>query len=171
MGRLYFILFVAVACFGWLASNLTAGPAGAGKKAGESRRLMVAETGAYPATGNEYLVLDREDDGHFYAEVEINGRPIVMMVDTGASGVALTEADARTAGIATSIGMNRHIGEGAGGAVYGDVVQIDRIRLGDTEVRDLEGVVLSGGQTSLLGQDFLRRYRSVEIADDRMILR
>ena len=57
-----------------------------------------------PGDGSN-VVLERSGDGHFYADVEINGTPVHMLVDTGASGVALSRDDARSAGIATSIGM------------------------------------------------------------------
>ena len=121
-----------------------------------------------PAAG---LVLERRGDGHFYADVEVNGVPISMLVDTGASAVALSAEDARRAGIATTIGMSEVIGEGAGGAVQGDIVTIDRIRLGDTEKSDVTAAVLKGGSTSLLGQSFLREFDQVEIRGDRMHLR
>ena len=129
-----------------------------------------ATAAAYHGSGNA-TVLDRHGDGHFYAKVEINGTAIEMLVDTGASGVALSENDARRVGLATSIGMRDHVGEGAGGAVYGDVVEIERIRLGDVEVNDIQGVVLKGGNMSLLGQSFLAKFGKVEISGDRMILR
>ena len=117
------------------------------------------------------LVLERRGDGHFYADVEVNGVPISMLVDTGASAVALSAEDARRAGIATTIGMSEVIGEGAGGAVQGDIVTIDRIRLGDTEKSGVTAAVLKGGSTSLLGQSFLREFDQVEIRGDRMHLR
>ncbi|MEO6433115.1 MAG: TIGR02281 family clan AA aspartic protease [Sphingomicrobium sp.] len=117
------------------------------------------------------LVLKRHGDGHFYANVEINGATIEMLIDTGASGVALSENDARRIGIATSIGMRDHIGEGAGGAVYGDVVQLNRVRLGDVELDQVQAVVLKGGNMSLLGQSFLAKFGKVEIEGDRMFLR
>ncbi len=122
-------------------------------------------------SGSGEMVLDRGSDGHFYADVEINGTPVHMLVDTGASGVALSRDAARSAGIATSIGMNEVIGEGAGGAVHGEQVRIDRMRLGSVSMEQVSAVVLDGGEMSLLGQDFLKRFQSVEIKDDRMILR
>jgi aspartyl protease family protein len=67
--------------------------------------------------------------------------------------------------------MNEVIGEGAGGAVHGEQVRIDRIRLGSVSMEQVSAVVLDGGEMSLLGQDFLKRFQSVEIKDDRMILR
>jgi aspartyl protease family protein len=117
------------------------------------------------------VTLERESDGHFYADVEVNGTLVHMLVDTGASGIALSREDARSAGIATSIGMNDIVGEGADGAVRGEVIRIDRLRLGETSAEGLDAVVLNSGGMSLLGQDFLRQFQSVRIEDDRMILR
>lgn len=117
------------------------------------------------------IALDRGPDGHFYADVEINGATVHMLVDTGASGVALSRDAARSAGIATSIGMNEVVGEGADGAVHGEQVRIDRMRLGAVSEEGVSAVVLNSGSMSLLGQDFLQRFQSVEIRDDRMILR
>ena len=117
------------------------------------------------------VALDRSADGHFYADVEINGTTVHMLVDTGASGVALSRDDARSAGIATSIGMNDVVGEGADGAVHGEQVRIERMRLGDANADGMSAIVLDSGGTSLLGQEFLQRFSSVEIRDDRMILR
>jgi aspartyl protease family protein len=123
-----------------------------------------------PLDGNA-IALDRSADGHFYADVEINGTLVHMLVDTGASGVALSRDDARSAGIATSIGMNDVIGEGADGAVHGEGVRIDRMRLGEASAEGVDAVVLNSGGMSLLGQDFLQRFSSVEIKDNRMVLR
>lgn len=115
--------------------------------------------------------LPRDDDGHFYADVQINGAPVHMLVDTGASAIALSRDDARSAGIATSIGMNGVVGEGADGDVHGEYVKIDRMELGPKTVEGLDGVVLNGGSQSLLGQSFLAKFESVEIHGDTMVLR
>lgn len=117
------------------------------------------------------LTLERSGDGHFYADVEINGTSLRMLVDTGASGIALSREDARRAGIATSISMPNVIGEGASGEVHGEIVTIDRISLGSASAEQLKAVVLDSGGMSLLGQDLLREFASVEIKGDRMILR
>ena len=132
---------------------------------------------ATPATrpgtseSGDAVVLERSSDGHFYADVMLNGASVRMLVDTGASGVALSRDDARSAGIATSIGMPNVVGEGADGAVHGEVVTIDRISLGSASASGVQAVVLNSGAMSLLGQEFLRQYSSVEIKDDRMVMR
>jgi aspartyl protease family protein len=114
--------------------------------------------------------LDRNDDGHFYADVQINGSRIHMLVDTGASAIALSRDDARSVGIATSIGMNDVVGEGADGDVHGEFVKIDRMELGPKTVEGLDAVVLNEGEQSLLGQSFLAKFDSVEIHGDKMVL-
>jgi aspartyl protease family protein len=116
------------------------------------------------------IELRRDSNGHFYADVEINNTPVHMLVDTGASGIALSREDARKAGVATSIGMNDVIGEGASGSVRGEYVTIDRIAWGPATAERVPAAVLDSGSQSLLGQEFLRKFASVEIRGDRMRL-
>lgn len=117
------------------------------------------------------IALQRNPNGHFYADVDINGTQVHMLVDTGASGIALSRDDARKAGIATSIGMNDVVGEGADGSVHGEYVTVDRMSLGDKTAEHMNAVVLNSGEQSLLGQEFLARFASVEIHGDTMTLR
>jgi clan AA aspartic protease (TIGR02281 family) len=117
------------------------------------------------------LEIDRSSDGQFYADVRINGSPVRMMIDTGASTIALSRDDARMAGLATSIGMNDVVGEGADGAVRGEYVKLDRVELGPLSAEGLDAIVLNSGGQSLLGQSFLSKFGSVHIEGDKMILR
>lgn len=117
------------------------------------------------------MILDRQEDGHFYARPSINSVPVDTLVDTGASVVALTGADAEAIGIAWDPAQVRVVGQGASGPVEGVVVRLDRIELGDFEAHDVEAMVIPEGlQVSLLGQSFLSRIPSVAISDDRMNL-
>ena len=173
MGKNYLIIIVALGLMGAFAGRLSA-PNGAMRSApsGQASGTPSAATPsfAHSASAGE-LVLQRRGDGHFYADVEVNGTPISMLVDTGASSVALSADDARRAGIATTIGMNDVIGEGAGGSVQGEHVTIERIRLAGVEQSAVPAAVLKGGSMSLLGQSFLRDFDSVEIRGDQMHLR
>jgi aspartyl protease family protein len=114
--------------------------------------------------------LDREPDGHFYADVDVNGATLHMLVDTGASAIALSREDARSAGIATSIGMPDVIGRGADGDVHGEVATLDRVSLGEKTAEGLPAVILNSGEQSLLGQSFLSKFDRVEIEGDKMLL-
>ena len=91
------------------------------------------------------------------------------MVDTGASVVALTPADAQRAGIALPSERAKAIG--AGGEIEIIPVTIERIALGPLEARSVRGAVAAQLPVSLLGQSFLNRVGSVEIRGDTMVLR
>ena len=116
------------------------------------------------------IELTRDENGYFYADVEINGAPVHMLVDTGATVIALSRDDARMAGVATSIGMNDVVGQGADGAVKGEEVVLDRVRLGNRSAEKLPAIVLNSGGQSLLGQSFLSKFASVKIEGNRMVL-
>ena len=115
--------------------------------------------------------LERQDDGHFYAKAQVNGANVNFMVDTGASGIALSTSDARRAGLQFSKSEFEVVGRGASGPVEGKYVTLDRVRLGNKSVEDTEAVILDGGDQSLLGQSFLQQFGSVEIKGDTMVLR
>jgi aspartyl protease family protein len=132
---------------------------------------LKARNGAQFTSQDGSLELQRNSDGHFYADVRINGANLHMLVDTGASVIALSRDDAQMAGIATSIGMNDVVGRGADGAVHGEVVKLDNVELGPLSAEGLDAIVLNSGEQSLLGQSFLSKFSSVEIQGDRMILR
>lgn len=120
--------------------------------------------------GSGVITLEREANGHFYADAQVNGTPVRFVVDTGASGIALSRDDAQRAGLLLDAEVEM-VGSGASGAVYGRHVELDRVSLGIKEVRAVPAVVLEGGQESLLGQSFLAQFHSVRIEDDRMVLR
>ncbi len=139
----------------------------------EGERVAKLKAQNEPQFTNEdgSLELQRSDDGQFYADVRINGSNVHMMVDTGATAIALSRDDARIAGLATSIGMNDVVGEGADGAVHGEYVRLDRVELGPLSAEGLDAIVLNAGQQSLLGQAFLSKFKSVQIEGDKMVLR
>ncbi len=117
------------------------------------------------------IELKREGNGHFYADVQINSQTVRVLVDTGASGIALTRSDAQRAGLAVSIGMYDVVAKGADGDVRGEFVTLDRVSLGAARVEQVPAIVLDAGEQSLLGQSFLSQFASVEIRGDTMVLR
>lgn len=116
-------------------------------------------------------VIRRDGNGHFYAFANVNHEPIRFVVDTGATTVALTQEDARRAGVTFDPARFMTVGRGAGGAVAGQAVMIDEIELDGKRVGPLRAVVLAGLGVSLLGQSYLRQIDSVAISNDEMRLR
>lgn len=110
-------------------------------------------------------------NGHFRTMALVNGQPVEFIVDTGATTIALTIADARRIGIAIDPSSFTEVGMGAGGPVRGQQVTIESVSVDGREVRTLTGVVLEGLQDSLLGQAYLSRIGEVRMSGGVMILR
>ena len=179
MGKLYVLILLAsalvAASVGHLRSPAGIAPTSASRQ-DEVALVEEADPGADQPAPMQVMAddgsveLNRNPDGHFYADVDINGTQVHMLVDTGASGIALTREDAASAGIASSIGMNDVIGRGADGDVHGEYVMLERVMLGPKIVGQVPAVILGSGEQSLLGQAFLRQFGSVQIVGDTMRL-
>jgi aspartyl protease family protein len=117
------------------------------------------------------VVLDRAEDGHFYANAQVNGRQISMLVDTGASVIALTGEDARTLGIYWDTNDITYVAQGAAGPVEGVNTVIERLSVGGHEVANVQAIIIpEGARISLLGQSYLRTLDRVEMSGDQMTL-
>ena len=116
-------------------------------------------------------MLEREYDGHFYADVRVDGGNYRFLVDTGASLLALTGEDAEAMGLFWDESDLTHIGEGASGAVRGVPVVLDRVELGGHVAENVEAAIIPDGLgVSLLGQSFLQKVGKVQIEGERMVL-
>lgn len=165
------IIFVATVIGALMPSSLSA-PDDGRPKAVQVAELDEHESGSQDdEAGSGSVTLDRAFDGHFYADARVNGATIHFLVDTGASGIALTADDARRAGLGFNPTDAEVIGSGASGAVMGHWVKLNRVELGLKSVSDAPAVILAGGDRSLLGQSFLAEFNSVEVHGDRMVLR
>lgn len=144
-------------------------PTSDGKAA--SAKLLDDDVAAQPVqTGVVELKLGR--NGHFATEAEINGRPINVLVDTGATNVALSYEDAERAGIFLKPSDFTHQASTANGVARVAPVVIDRITIGDITVRDVQAGVLQQGklESTLLGMSFLSRLSRVEMRPGSLIL-
>jgi aspartyl protease family protein len=117
------------------------------------------------------VTLQRSSDHHFYATADVNGHEVRFLVDTGASEIALTEEDARKAGIKFDPSKYELLGSGASGYVRGQYVQLDKIDLEGIHQTDAKAVVVEGADISLLGQPFLENVDEIVIRKGEMVLR
>ena len=121
--------------------------------------------------GGDFTLI-RAPDGHFYTDGQVNGTVIRFLVDTGASSVALSKADAAKIGLQFTDADFTATGSGAGGALALKPVMLDRVIVGTTDAANVEGVIVNSDmKVSLLGQSWLRRVGTVEIKGDRMVLK
>ncbi len=109
--------------------------------------------------GEHAVRVRRRPDGHFAVRGAINGQPMTLLVDTGASTVVLKPADAARAGIDTrSLGYTAAV-QTANGRARVAPVMLNSVSIGDITVRDVRAAVSEPGRlrTSLLGMSFLGR--------------
>ena len=120
---------------------------------------------------NETVVLTRQADGHFYANAGVNDGEVRFLVDTGASAIALTGADADALGISWDDGQLQLIGRGVSGDVFGKPVLLKSVRVGDIIAYDVQAAIIPDGlDVSLLGQSFLSKVGNVNIQENQMTL-
>ncbi len=123
--------------------------------------------------GESVVEIPRRINGHYVTRVRVNGAPIEMMVDTGASGIVLTPQDARRAGIdmsrlSYSVPVNT-----ANGQAMVAMVRLQAISIGDIGASNMQAHISRPGalSQSLLGMSFLSRLRSYEVKNGVLILR
>lgn len=117
------------------------------------------------------VALRRAADGHFHAELEVNGRPVRFIIDTGASDIVLSREDAAAAGIDVDALRFAGRAQTANGVVATAPVRLGSLRLGDYYDENLPASVNAGSLgVSLLGMAYLNRFERIEIAGDQMVL-
>lgn len=116
--------------------------------------------------------LKMQGDGHYHADAEINGRSVSVLVDTGATLVAMSYEDAESAGIYVKPSDYTAISRTANGTARFAPVTIDRISIDGIMVRGVQAAVAEPGKLSvtLLGMAFLSKLNRVEMRDGRLLL-
>jgi len=128
---------------------------------GKRQTLTMGQTisiGGGPVSAQRATLL-ADNGGHFVTTVEVNGISMRFMVDTGASLVSLSSGDAKRAGINYLAGQ-KAVMQTANGTTTAFRVKLDKVRLGDIELTNVDGVVVEGnvmGEFGLLGLSFLNR--------------
>ncbi|MGB6907143.1 MAG: TIGR02281 family clan AA aspartic protease [Methyloceanibacter sp.] len=112
-------------------------------------------------------------DGHFTAKVEVNGKSVSMIVDTGASTIVLRPEDAAKAGIDVSRLSFTVPVLTANGRTVAARVRLESVALGPLARQQVEALVAEPHALtqSLLGMSFLSRLRSYEFSGDFLTLR
>ncbi len=123
--------------------------------------------------GEHAVRVRRRPDNHFAVRGAINGQPMTLLVDTGASTIVLKPSDAAKAGIDTSNLSYTAAVHTANGTTYAAPVRLRSVAIGPIKLQDVEGLVTKPGSINenLLGMSFLRRLRSYEFSTDFLTLR
>ncbi len=133
---------------------------------GGQRRLLFAgasqvRVGAVEIAGSasNEIVLTAGSGGHFTTDGQINGKAVSFLVDTGATTIALGQADADRIGLNYKNAPRGFAGT-ANGRIPVSVVTLSSVRVGNVEIANVEAVVMpSAMEHVLLGNSFLTRFQ------------
>jgi aspartyl protease family protein len=113
----------------------------------------------------------RAPDGLFYVDAVVNGAPVRFLIDTGATSIVLTKADAARAGVLPANESFDAKATTAGGETAMAWVRLDRVTVAGALDWDVPAAVASANLgVSLLGASWLTQIGSMTITGDRMIL-
>lgn len=121
-------------------------------------RILQIKTGL---DGNAAIILKRNDLGHYVAPGLINDEPVVFLVDTGATHVALSEE------LANRIGLQRGmktISLTANGLASSRLAKLDQVQLGHIVMQDVQALIMPSMPVSevLLGMSFLKHLELIQ---------
>lgn len=145
-----FILFAFRSEFSSFGHRLRAEATGSSIGEGQTIRIPVAE------------------DGHFWVEAKVNGRPLRFMIDSGASTTTVSREAAQAAGI--PFGSQRAVVETANGPVSSILAYADRLQVGSIERTDFPVDINEHDDTNLLGMNFLSSLRSWRVEGNYLVL-
>ncbi|MFK7744131.1 MAG: TIGR02281 family clan AA aspartic protease [Roseobacter sp.] len=117
------------------------------------------------------IVVPRSPNGHYFIQTEVNGAPVLFVLDTGATSLVLTKNDAQAAGLAPDELNYFSRAMTANGEVRTAPVRLDTITLGSVTDENISAVVNEGQMTnSLMGMNYLQRWGKIEITGDTLTL-
>ena len=140
-------------------------------KAGLRSQAQAAVPVHAAASGEPAQVL-RASDGHYWAEARIDGQAVRLMVDTGASVVVLTRADAARLGQRLTDDDFTAEVTTASGSVRAAPVRLRSVAVAGARVDAVEALVVEAGLPhSLLGMSYLGRLSAFSATPSGLTLR
>jgi aspartyl protease family protein len=136
-------------------------------------RVATAQAGPVPEDlGAPADSVPKGQDGHFWAVGQVDGAPVRFLVDTGATEVALTSADAQRLGIDLArLRYGASIMTAAGPARAAPV-RLASLTVAGARLDDVDALVIEKGlDASLLGMSYLGRLSSFEATRQALFLR
>ncbi|WHA42319.1 TIGR02281 family clan AA aspartic protease [Agrobacterium larrymoorei] len=123
--------------------------------------------------GVQEVILNKSMSGHFETNALINGAQVHMLVDTGASSVVLSHADAQAVGINPENLSYTVSVMTANGRTSAAPTRLSEIAIGPIVRRNVSALVAQEGQLdqSLLGMTFLSTLGSLQMQTDELKLR
>lgn len=126
---------------------------------GKRRTLGMGQSfaGGTATDSRPSISLTADARGHFAAAGALNGYPMTFLVDTGATAIAISAAEAKRIGLDYRSGQAVGVGTAAG-VVPAWRVKFNTVKVGGISVNQVDGMVVETGlNVPLLGMSFLNR--------------
>lgn len=123
---------------------------------------------ATPVASGSALTIPKRDDGHFWVDARINGKPVRFLVDSGATTTTVSKDVADAAGLEP--GMRGDVVGTANGEVFMPRVTAGLLEVGSIRRADLSVNINPNDGTSVLGMNFLSSLSSWGVQGDKLVL-
>lgn len=117
-----------------------------------------------PGESNAEVVLQADPNGHFHANVYLNGFPVTALIDTGASTVAINGDMAKQMGLDYRQGRLGTVST-ANGTAPSYLMTLQSFRIGEIKLNDVSLTIQPGGNEKLamplIGMSVLKQLHMV----------
>lgn len=137
----------------------------------ENFKLGSSYGGNFAKSAVREVRIPRNSQGAFVTLGSVNGRSTEMLVDTGATTVAMSEIEAKRLGISYRLDGVKSGVQTASGFANAYQVSLSRVQVGDIELTNVDAMVIKGNSPHavLLGMSFLKRV-NMEIEGSVLVL-
>ncbi len=137
----------------------------------ERVKADISGTAGQSVSGEE-ITIRRQDDGHYWLQLDVNGKPVRFMIDSGATTTAVNANTARETGIQVDTDGYPVFLNTANGSVAAQRGIIQSLKIGTHEIGQHNVVVSeSFGDTNVLGMNFLDSMHSWKVEANVMTLK
>jgi aspartyl protease family protein len=134
---------------------------------------LLADLVPGPLQIGRFVEIPRGRGGDFHVHAKVNDAQVLMVLDTGASAVVLTPADAKAAGLPLDMLHYTVEIETANGPARAAEVSLRQVSIDSITELEVPALIAQPGQLkeSLLGMSFLNRLESYEMRGDKLLMR
>ena len=123
---------------------------------------------AEPIVSGQTLRITKRDDGHFWVDARVNGKPVRFLVDSGATTTTIGGSVAEAAGLEP--GMRGDVVSTANGTVFMPKVTAGLVEVGSIRRTDMTVNINPNDGTSVLGMNFLSSLSSWGVQGNELVL-
>lgn len=155
-----------------LAAGLLLVGQAAEKASRSDAHMMLRDRPPLRVTGGE-TVIPMAADGHFWVEAQVNGVPVDLLVDTGATVTGLSRSVAQEAGVTSDPGRPPEETVTANGMIWVEKATVRSVRFGNIAIDNLEvGIPRDvDDDTNVIGMNLLSQLGSWRVEGNRLILK